>query len=295
MNPRASLINWALLMSLVMLWGTSFMFISIAIDSIDPLTVVFGRVSIGALLLTIMVYAKGRRLPFDRRSWMAFLIMGAMGNVLPFFLITWGQQSIDSGMAGMIMAVMPLITMLLAHYFILGETLNRYKIFGFMLGLGGITMLLGPVFEGGGPAAWGGIAVFFAAFSYAVNTILVRRLPQFNALVGAAGVLIGASLIMFPVWWTQSPMKASGASASSLYAVIWLGIGPTAIATLILFAVIERAGPTFLSTINYMIPVVAFLTGVLVLSEPFSTSSVIAMAVILGGIALTRFRVNQSN
>jgi len=292
MNPKVSLTNWALLMSLVMLWGTSFMFISIAIDSIDPLTVVFGRVSIGALVLTVMVYAKGRRLPFDRHSWSAFLIMGAMGNVLPFFLITWGQQSIHSGMAGMIMAVMPLITMLLAHYFIQGETLNRYKIIGFMLGLGGITMLLGPVFEGGGPAVWGGIAVFVAAFSYAVNSILVRRLPQFNALVGAAGVLIGASLILFPIWWTQSPMKASDASMISLYAVIWLGIGPTAIATLILFAVIERVGPTFLSTINYMIPVVAFLTGVLVLSEPFSSSSVIAMLVILSGIALTRFRVN---
>lgn len=294
MTRKFVLMNWALLLSLVMLWGTSFTLISIAIESMDPLSVVFGRVSIGALLLTIMVYAKGRCLPFDRKSWAAFLIMGAMGNVVPFFLITWGEQSIDSGMAGMIMAVMPLMTMLLAHYFIQGETLNRYKIIGFMLGLGGITMLLGPVFEGGGPAVWGGIAVFFAAFSYAVNTILVRRFPQFNALVGAAGVLIGASLIMFPIWWLHSPIKWADVDAASLSAVIWLGIGPTAIATLILFAVIERAGPTFLSTINYMIPVVAFLTGVLILSEPFSSGSVISMAVILCGIALTRFRATQN-
>lgn len=279
-------------MTLVMLWGTSFMFVAVSVDSIDPLTVVFGRVLIGAVLLTVIVYAKGKQLPFSRSAWVAFFLMGLVGNVLPFFLITWGQLSINSGIAGMIMAIMPLITMLLAHYFVPGETLNRYKIIGFILGVGGIVLLLGPVFEGGGKAAWGGIAVFFAAVSYAANAVLVRRLPSFTPMVGAAGVLIGASILMFPVWWANAPGLTMPISKQSLYSVIWLGIGPTAIATLVLFAVIERAGPTFLATINYMIPVVAFFTGALVLHEPIAASSLFALTIILSGIAFTRYRAS---
>ena len=285
--------NWLLLLALVLLWGTSFMFISISVETIDPLSVVFSRVLIGAILLTFMAYAKGLYLPFTRKAWLAFLVMGMIGNVLPFYLIAWGQLSINSGIAGMIMAIMPLMTMLLAHYFVEGEDLNRYKIIGFALGLGGITLLLGPVFEGGGQAVFGGIAVFFAAVSYAANTILVRRFPKFNPIVGAAGVLIGASITMLPIWLIQAPPLTTQISNNSMLSVIWLGIGPTAIATLLLFAVIERAGPTFLATINYMIPVVAFFAGAYILSEPVELSSLFALAIILSGIAFTRFRANS--
>jgi drug/metabolite transporter (DMT)-like permease len=293
MNSSVSLMNWLLLLALVLLWGTSFMFISISVETIDPLSVVFSRVLIGAILLTFMAYAKGLYLPFTRKAWLAFLVMGMIGNVLPFYLIAWGQLSINSGIAGMIMAIMPLMTMLLAHYFVEGEDLNRYKIIGFALGLCGITLLLGPVFEGGGQAVFGGIAVFFAAVSYAANTILVRRFPKFNPIVGAAGVLIGASITMLPIWLIQAPPLTTQISNNSMLSVIWLGIGPTAIATLLLFAVIERAGPTFLATINYMIPVVAFFAGAYILSEPVELSSLFALAIILSGIAFTRFRANS--
>lgn len=296
MNAKASLFNWILLLCLVMLWGTSFMFISISVESVDPLSVVFSRVLIAAIILTLVVYLRGQRLPFSLNAWLAFLTMGVVGNVLPFFLITWGQLSVNSGIAGMIMAIMPLITMLLAHYLVEGETLNRFKIIGFVFGITGITILLGPVFEGGGPAVFGGIAIFIAASSYAVNAILVRRLPRFNAMVSAAGVMIAASLVMLPIWYFQAPHIgeiSEGFSMRSIYSVIWLGIGPTAIATMILFAVISRAGPTFLSTINYMIPVVAFFAGAYVLSEPIEWSSIVALVIILSGIALTRFRASQ--
>lgn len=275
-----------------MLWGTSFVFTAISVESVDPLTVVFSRVLIAALILTSVVYLKGYRLPFDGKTWFAFTIMGFFGSVFPFFLITWGQLSVNSGIAGMIMAIMPLMTMLLAHYFIVGENLNRYKVIGFTFGITGIAILLGPVFEGGGRAVLGGIAIFIAATSYAVNTILVRRLPRFSPMVGAAGVMIAASITILPIWLTQTTLDVEQLSLRSINSVIWLGIGPTAVATMILFAVIERAGPTFLSTINYMIPVVAFFSGAYILSEPVEISSLFAMVIILSGIALTRFRAN---
>jgi len=293
MMDKTSLTNWTLLMCLVFLWGTSFMFVSVSVETVDPLSIVFFRVFLGALVLTVIVYAMGLRLPLSLKAWLVFLVFGIVGNLLPFFLITWGQQSVNSGVAGMIMAIMPLMTMLLAHYFVEGEDLNRYKIIGFSLGITGITILLGPVFEGGGRAALSGFAIFIAATSYAVNTILVRRLPNYNPIVAGAGMLIAATITLLPIWLLFAPGYSDSISTKSIVSVIWLGIGPTGIASIILFTVIKRAGPTFLSTINYMIPVVAFFTGAIILSEPVEWHSILALITILSGIALTRFRVDQ--
>ncbi|MGD2173008.1 MAG: DMT family transporter, partial [Gammaproteobacteria bacterium] len=279
--------------ALVVLWGTSFMFTAIAVDSVDPAAVVFYRLGLGAVVLSLVVYARGDSLPLDWRAWAGFAIMAVAGNALPFFLIAWGQKSVDSGVAGMIMAIMPLLTMVFAHYFVAGETLNRYKLIGFALGITGVVLLLGPVFEGGGRAFQGGLAIFTAASCYAVNSILIKRLPRFSPMVGACGVLLMASLIMFPVWLFVVPAN-DGISRDSMFSVIWLGIGPTGIATLVLFSVIDRAGPTFLSTINYLIPVVAFLCGAWLLSEPVTWHHFVALATILGGIAVTRFRASPA-
>ena len=279
-------------MALVALWGTSFMATAIAVDTIDPVAVVFYRLALGAVVLSLVVYARGDPLPLEWRAWAGFLVMAIAGNALPFFLISWGQQSVNSGVAGMIMAIMPLLTMVFAHYLIQGETLNRYKLFGFTLGITGVVLLLGPVFQGGGREFWGGLAVLIAATCYAVNAILIKRLPRFSPMVGACGVLIMASLLMFPLWLIAAPVNHN-INQDSMVAVIWLGIGPTGIATIILFAVIERAGPTFLSTINYLIPVVAFLCGAWLLSEPVSWQHFVALATILGGIGVTRIRVKS--
>ena len=293
MLDRTGLINWALLAVLILLWGSSFLFTTISVDSIDPISVVFYRLVLGALVLSLVVFA--RRLPFPRspRIWFGFLMMAIAGNSLPFFLISWGQQTIDSGVAGMIMAIMPLITMVLAHYTIAGETLNRFKIIGFFMGITGVTLLLGPVFEGGLLALLSGLAIFTAATCYAINAILIKRLPRFSPMVGACGVLIMASLVLLPFWLILAPSN-DRISDDSMLAVIWLGIGPTGIATIVLFAVIDRAGPTFLSTINYLVPVVAFFCGAWILSEPVSWHHFVALGTILGGIAITRLRATPT-
>jgi drug/metabolite transporter (DMT)-like permease len=293
LNSRTILINWTLLLGLVALWGTSFMFTAISVSTVDPISVVFYRLALGALVLSLVVYARGHSIPRDWRTWAGFLVMAIVGNALPFFLISWGQQEVDSGVAGMIMAIMPLLTMVFAHYFVVDEKLNRYKLIGFALGITGVTLLLGPVFEGGGREFWSGLAIFTAASCYAVNSILIKRLPRFSPMVGACGVLIMASLVMLPIWLVLAP-ENKALSQDSMMSVIWLGIGPTGIATIILFAVIDRAGPTFLSTINYLIPVVAFLCGAWLLSEPVSWQHFVALATILGGIGITRIRVSRA-
>jgi len=220
---RSSMINWTLLVGLVALWGTSFLIIAISVETVDPISIVFYRLVLGALVLALVVFARGQKFPRSASIWAGFLAMAIAGNALPFFLITWGQQTIDSGVAGMIMAIMPLMTMVFAHYLVKGETLNRYKIIGFVMGITGVTLLLGPVFEGGARALLSGLAIFTAATCYAVNAILIKRLPRFSPMVGACGVLIMASLLILPIWLVMAPDN-NNISEDSMLAVIWLGM-----------------------------------------------------------------------
>ena len=298
------LVNWILLFCLIFLWGTSFLVIAFAVESISPIGIVVLRVLLGAAVLIAALFVKKLPLPTDKLSWFAFFLMGLIGNLLPFFLIAWGQKSITSGMAGVIMAIMPLATMILAHYFVVGENLNRFKLLGFSVGICGIILLLGPVLGGERHEVLGALSVLIAACCYALNTVLARILPSFTPLVTGAGVLIAGSIMSLPIWAFQSGFLTtlfstdptanhfalSNVSISSLIAVIWLGIGPTGIATIIYFQVIQRAGPTFLSTINYLIPAVAFFSGALFLDEPVTSQSLLALGVVLAGIALTRYR-----
>jgi drug/metabolite transporter (DMT)-like permease len=287
---RPTFLDWLYLFCLIFLWGTSFMVTAIAVESVSPMGVVALRVLLGALVLIPVVVLRGLRFPRNAGAWGGFFLMAVVGNLAPFYLIAWGQQEIDSGMAGVLMAVMPLVTMVLAHFFVPGERLNLFKLSGFVLGITGVMILLGPTMDGGGEVLRG-LAVLSAAVCYAVNTILARRLPHFNPLVAAAGVLVAASLIIVPVWAIQElAVQEISFSRNSMLALVWLGVAPTGLATIVYFAVIGRAGPSFLSNINYLIPVVAFFTGVWVLSEPMTVTSLFSLAIILTGIALTRYR-----
>ena len=280
--------DWFALLMLIMLWGTSFMFIAVSLESISPIGIVALRVLLAAVVLTGYMYFRGFRLPVHLMAWGVFLLFGIVGNLLPFYLISWGQQEVSSGIAGLLMAFMPLVTMILAHYFVAGESLNRFKVLGFVLGITGVVVVLWPSIFSGHSSLFSSLLILFAAICYAVNTILVRRLPAYNPLVTAAGVMIMSSLVIVPMWLVQDMPWQQDYTMTAILSVIWMGIGPTAIATLILFALIATAGPTFISYINYVIPVVAYFVGALVLGEMIEWRSMGALLLIIMGIALTR-------
>jgi len=267
------------------------MFTSVSLESFSPVGIVSLRVLIAGIFLTLFMFAKGLCLPTEPLAWVVFFLLGIMGYLLPFLLISIGQKDVSSGIAGLLMAFMPLATMVLAHYFVAGENLNRFKILGFLLGITGVAIVLWPSIVGAHSHLFSALLILLATFSYAINTILVHRLPSYNPIVTAAGVMIVSSIIIVPLWlWQDLPWQQSYSIKSTL-SVIWLGIGSTAVATIILFAVIGTAGPTFLSYINYVIPVVAYFTGALILSEAIEWLSLAAMLLIILGIALTRKRV----
>jgi drug/metabolite transporter (DMT)-like permease len=276
------------------MWGTSFLVIKIAVGVIPPMTVVAGRLGIATVALLIVARAARLRLPRGGRIWIQFAVLAIVGNALPFYLIAWGQARIDSGLAGILMAIMPLATLVLAHFFVAGEPLTRRRIAGFLLGFLGIVVLTGPqaLLALGGEASdlVRQLAVLGGALCYAVNAILARRLPPLPALVASAGVMLMASISVIPAALIiESPWNAlATAGRSPQIALIWLGLVSTALATIVYFRVIASAGPTFLSLINFQIPIVAVLSGAVVLGERLHWNALAALVMVLSGLALSQ-------
>lgn len=292
--PSRRVRDWLLLFALVAMWGSAFMFIKIAVATVPPATIAAGRLLIGAMVLLAVVYARGLRLPSLASAWRQYAWLAVIGNAVPFYLIAWGQQVIDSALTGILIAVMPLATLVLAHYFVHGEHITRHRAIGFILGFSGIVLLMGPAaltgFAGSALQIVSQLAVLGGALCYAANTIVARLTIKGDVLVVSAGVLLLASVMMVPVAlaldrpWTLTP------SSASIAAVVWLGIGATGIPTICYFALIGSAGPTFMSLVNYISPCLALLLGVVIMNEEPGPNAYAGLALILSGIALSQFR-----
>jgi drug/metabolite transporter (DMT)-like permease len=283
--------HWLLLLALVAMWGSAFMMTGIAVRGFTPATLVAIRLVIAAALLGGLVLLSGRRFPASRQFWLFSLAISLAGNCLPFWLISFGQQRIDSGLAGILMGIMPLTTMVLAHFFVRGERLNGTKAGGFLLGFVGLIVLIGPdallQLRGEGTALWYQLAVLGGAVCYAVNTIVARHRPPADPLVAAAGVMLMGSLVMLPIGGPAAPEQLAGAPAVPFAAMIALALVATAIATVVFLKLVAVAGPSFTSFINYLIPVWALVMGMIFLGEEPQPTTLVALVLILAGIGLS--------
>ena len=293
--PSRGFKDWVLLLALVAMWGSAFMFNKLGVATVPPATLVAGRLLIGALVLLVVVHALGARLPPLGRNWLPYLVLALVGNCIPFYVIVWGQKTVDSALAGILMAAMPLVTLVLAHFFVQGERMTRKRAAGFALGFLGIVLLIGPAaLTGIGGSALqviSQLAVLAGALCYATNSVLTRLMVKGNnVLIASAAMLLVAAVLMLPVAlildrpWTLTP------TFSSTAAIVWLGIGPTAVATLCYFKLIGSAGPTFMSLVNYLSPPVAVFLGVTLMGEHPGVEAYTGLALILAGIALSQLR-----
>lgn len=292
------LTNWLTILSLGIIWGVSFMGVKIALSDFGPLTITALRIALGAVLLTAITYAIGDRLPkfstaTERRIWLHIIAMGFFANSLPFALLSWGQQHVTSGFAGICMAVVPLLVLPLAHFLIPGEQLSARKLFGFGLGFVGVVILIGPkalIANGGSLETLARIACIGSAFSYALGMIITRLSPPVSRIAYSAGSLIAASVMSIPLAMMNETFPAAP-SLSSILAVLYVGIFPTALATLLMVRVITSAGPTFLTLTNYQVPIWSVVVGFVFLGELLPTQFLGALAIILFGLAISQTRL----
>jgi len=292
MVHRQGALAWALLLALVCMWGSSFLFNKLGVATVPPATLVAGRLGIGALILVGVMRWHGLSFPPPGAMWLRYLALGLMGNAIPFYLITWGQRVVDSALAGILMAVMPLATLVLAHLLVEGERMTAGRVIGFLIGFTGIIVLMAGKGASGADAVdiVYPLAVLCGALCYAANSVMTRLMARGDVLVASTGTLLLASIVAFPVAiyldrpWMLEP------SVSSVAAIVWLGAGPTAVATLCYFRLIGLAGPTFMSLVNYLSPPVAVLLGVFIMGETPHYNAYAGLALILAGIAVSQFR-----
>ena len=291
MAPRLK--DWLLLLYLSTAWGLSFMMIALALQSFPPLTLVWGRLALGAMVVYSLMRWSGHRLPREWHWWLRFAMLSAIGNLLPFSLIAWGELYIPSSLAGILMALMPISVMILAHFFISTEPMTARKALGFSLGLLGVVVLIGvDVLSGlGGNTLLAQLAIVAATLSYAVNSILSKRLPAIPVLVVASGTLITGTVLLLPAaLWVERPWTLT-VDWTPAMALLALGLFATGLANWVYFTIIQRCGPSFLSMINYIIPVIAFVAGVGVLSEAAGWDRWLALVLILSGVAISQGRL----
>jgi drug/metabolite transporter (DMT)-like permease len=192
--------QWGLLIVLSVLWGGSFFFIKLALTDLPPFTIVFSRVSLAAIALTILVWFSGQSLSHLVKRWREFLIMGALNNLIPFSLIVWGQTQISSSLAAILNATTPIFTVLLAHWLTQDERLTPNRFTGTVLGLSGVIVLISPqALSQFNLTNLAQLAILGAACSYGFAGIYGKRFRSLPATVAAAGMLIGTSLMMLPL------------------------------------------------------------------------------------------------
>ena len=297
---RPKPLDWGLLALLGLVWGGSFLGVELSLHSLSPLWVAAGRISLAALLLVgvTLLFGAGlpdTRTPTGRRIWLHCLGMGLFTNAIPFSLLSSGQQVVSSSFAGITMAVVPLFVLPLSHVFVPDERLSRARLIGFMIGFAGVVLLIGgDGFGSGAPTAVAAgtmlpaqIACVAATCCYACGAIITRLCPPVNTMSFASGGLLCGSLFILPLAAMVDGIP-SDVSAASWGGVLFLALLPTGLATIILTFVIRRAGPPFLSLVNYQVPVWAVLIGVTVLGEPIPGHFLAALATILTGLAISQ-------
>jgi drug/metabolite transporter (DMT)-like permease len=286
----------ALVSLLAAIWGASFMFIKIAVDDLAPTTTMFLRLLFSALpLLALVVYRLGLRpAEAQMRSVMKpAIILGVINTAVPFTLIAWGETRIDSGVAAIGNASMPLFVALLALRFVPSERATGFRLFGLLLGLVGVGVLVGVNPQGGWSGVVGTLAVILASLSYAAGSLYTQTL-----LTDVRNdVLVAASIAWGAIWLTpfgvlQAPTSFPG--WAPIAAVLALALLGTVAGQLLYFRLIYRYGSSRASLVVYLLPVTALFYGALLLGEPISASAIVGLVLILTGTPIAsgvlRFR-----
>ena len=277
--------EWGMLILLSIFWGGSFFFVEIALRDFQPFTVVFLRVTLAALILIVVVYIRGHRMPASPKAWGAFFVMGALNNAIPFSLIVWGQTRIDSGVASILNATTPIFTVILAHLLTSDERLTLRKILGVLIGFLGVYIMMKPELKDG--FSWRGlgqIAVLGATVSYGFAGIYGKRFKQTSPIVNSAGMLICSSLMMIPFAVIIDSPWLLNPSLEAVAAVFGIAIISTAMAYLLYFRILAAAGATNVLLVTFLIPISALLLGVGVLGEVINVLEYIGMGCIFFGL-----------
>ena len=284
MNRAMTLADWSLLFAAALLLGSTFLFLNITIKEISPFTTAAFRTLIAAPICWGLMRAFGAHLPLTRQGWVALFWLGLLTAAIPFGTISWGQQHIESGMAGILFGTIPILMVVLAPIFLAEETFTRRRLAGGVVGLAGVILLIGPSVLANASAQTLGIAItFLGPLSHTLGAIYARRQTNLTPPTMATGQMIFGGLILVPLAFaTEAPLNLNP-SMGAIGAILVTGVFCTAIAMSLYFVVIHRIGATRSSLVPMFMPVVAVVLGAVVLGERLPLSAFSGLALILAG------------
>ena len=303
--PSGQVLNWLILLTLGAIWGSSFFGVEIALTGFGPITLAAGRVGLAAIILVTITIIFGDGLPrfqsgSDRRIWLHCLGMALFTNAIPFCLLSWGQQIVTSSFAGISMAVVPLFVLPLSHFLVPGEVMSRIKTIGFLFGFGGVVLLIGgDKIQASSPssplALIAQMACVTASCCYAIGSIITRLCPPISALSFASTGLMIGGIILIPAALIFEGVPRNINFGVALAGLTFLAVFPTAVATILLTILVRRAGPPFLSLVNYQVPVWAVIIGAVILNETLPGHFLMALVVILSGLFISQLGWRRVN
>lgn len=284
---------WIMLIALAAVWGGSFFFAEVALGEVPPLTITLHRVFWTIPILAVIVAMKGIPVPRSPRVWLGYLGMGALNNAIPFSLIFWGQTQIESGLASILNGTTAMLGAVVAGVLLADEPLTARKIGGALLGLIGVGVIMGPeAVSGFNPANLAQLAILGAALSYAFASVWGRvMLAGQPPLMNALGMVTASALIMVPVVWMVDGAPTLALTAPTWGALLGLATLSTALAYVLYFAILARAGAANLMLVTLLIPPFAIALGALFLGERIGPEAWVGFAIIAVGFAVNDGRV----
>ena len=297
MIKKLILNNFILLLILSSIWGSSFLAIKIAVKTINPISIASFRLIIGTIVLAFFFYFTKNKLNLTKKILFYIFLTALFGNLIPFILISWSELYISSSLAGLLLSTAPLFALVLSHFFTIDDKFNITKLFGILIGLIGVILLIGydniiELFSGNIYMLLPKLAVIIAALGYVISSIIAYSLKELNPLNVTFITIFIASLISLPFMFYYELKYFSYPSIESIIAVTYLGIMPTAVAYLLRFYIISKAGPVFLSYVAYLIPIFSIFWGYTILNEKIILDYIFALFFILLGIFIGQIKSN---
>ena len=282
--------NWFLLILLSAIWGGAFTLNKIALDLYTPEVIVAGRLIVGSAFLIVLIYFIYRRFSFNLSQLNYYLFMSLVGIVIPFIAIINGQRNIDSAMAGILMATMPITTILLSHFFLVDEKINQQKFIGFLISFFGVFILIYRedlfINNSFSKTLISQLQVMLGSTLYSIAAIYGKKYKMTDPVSASTGTILFATFFMLIYLIFIDESNVSIPILLVNYNILLLGILCTAIATIIYFQILQTAGASFLSIMNFLIPLWAILFGILILNDAFSWNYIFGLIIILAGIKL---------
>lgn len=285
-TQRLTSFGWVMVLTLSIVWGGSFIFARVAVLEIPPLSLVFLRVAIAAIILNAILFLRPTNHVHTGAMWKNFTIMGIVNNIIPFGLIFYGQLEIGAGLAAIVNAMTPIWTVLFAHFYTDDEKISTLKGIGVSLGFVGVAVLIGgEAMSGLSGSLLGQLSILAATISYGVAAVFGRRFAKVPAIESARGQLTMSSLLIIPlVLIIDQPWQLSLPAGAAIASTLALAIVCTAWAYLLFFKILAEAGALNVMIVTFLIPPSAIIMGILILGESLDGHHILGMAVIMAGL-----------